>query len=122
MPYEFYKILHITGLILVFSGLVSVLTMSMTRVEITGHMKKFAFISHGVGLVLMLISGFGLMARLGMVTSMPTWIYFKLAIWVILGGMIALAKRKGYIGWPIFILFVGLGATAATLAITKPWL
>lgn len=121
MPYEFYKIIHITGLILVFSGLISVLTVGMAGVELSGRLKKFGFITHGVGLVFMLVSGFGLMARLGMVQSMPTWIYFKLLIWLVLGGMISLAKRKGYIGWPLFILFLGLGVTAATLAITKPW-
>ncbi|MFP5520527.1 MAG: hypothetical protein ACLGGX_11530 [Bdellovibrionia bacterium] len=80
-----------------------------------------AFILHGVGLALILISGFGMAARLGLVSGLPGWIHAKLAIWVLLGAGIALAKRKGAIGWPVAVLLMGLGTTAAYIAINKPF-
>jgi len=121
MSYEFYKIIHITGLILVFSGLTSILTLKMAGVDLTKNLRRLGMISHGVGLVLILISGFGLAARLGMVRGLPNWVYAKLAVWFLLGAALTIAKRKGHIGWPVFILITGLGVTAATLAITKPF-
>ena len=121
MSYEFYKILHITGLILTFFGLAGVLFVGMSKGEFKGSVKKWAFITHGTGLLLIFVSGFGLAARLGLVRGLPNWIYAKLAIWVLLGLAISLVKRKHQIGWPLIILLVGLGTTAATIAITKPF-
>ena len=69
--YEFYKVLHLTGLVLLFSGLVTLLTMKVVNAELGGSAKKFAFITHGVGLFLILLSGFGLLARLNLVRELP---------------------------------------------------
>jgi len=121
MSYEFYKVLHLCGLILLFFGLSSALTLKMAGVAFTGSVKKMAFITHGVGLFIMLVGGFGLLARLGFGGNMPNWAIAKICIWVLLGGAIALAKRKGQFGWPLMILFVALGTIAAWLAITKPF-
>jgi hypothetical protein len=38
-----------------------------------------------------------------------------------MGAGISVVKRKGYIGWPVAILLIGLGTTAAYLAIAKPF-
>lgn len=121
MSYEFYKLLHITGLMLLFFGLSAALTLKMAGAAFTGSVKKMAFITHGVGLLLMLVGGFGLLARLGFMGNIPAWALTKLGIWILLGGAIALAKRKGQLGWPLMVLFVGLGTTAAWLAIIKPF-
>lgn len=121
MSYEFYKILHITGLILLFFGLSSALTLKMAGATFTGSVKKMAFITHGLGLLFLLVSGFGLLAKLGIMAEMPGWVWTKLGVWLAMGGAIALAKRKGQLGWPIMVLFVGLGIFAAWLAISKPF-
>ncbi|RYG93693.1 MAG: hypothetical protein EON58_17805 [Alphaproteobacteria bacterium] len=121
MTYEFYKVMHLLGLILLFSGLSSALALKMSGVPFAGPVKKMAFIMHGVGLVIMVIAGFGLAARMGLMGNMPGWIYAKITIWVVLAISISLAKRKGQIGWPLMVLFVGLGTTAAWLAVTKPF-
>jgi hypothetical protein len=121
MSYEFYKILHVSGLMLLFFGLSAALTLKMAGATFTGSVKKMALITHGVGLLFMLVGGFGLLARLGFMGNIPGWAYAKLGIWVLLGGAAALAKRKGQIGWPLVVLFVGLGTTAAWLAVAKPF-
>lgn len=121
MSYEFYKILHLTGLILLFSGLVSLLTLKATGAAVEGPAKKFSFIAHGIGLFLVLLSGFGLLARLGIVRDMPNWIYAKIVIWLYFGASIALIKRRGQLGWVLYIPMLIIFIIAAYLAVTKPF-
>lgn len=121
MPYEIYKMIHFTGLILLFSGLTCLLTLKVAGVPLQGASKKFAFISHGVGLFLVLLGGFGLMARLGMATSWPNWIYAKLAIWLYFGAAVVLVKRRGHLGWPLYIPLITVFIVAAYIATFKPF-
>lgn len=121
MTYEFYKILHFTGIMLLFFGLSTALTLKMAGAAFTGSVKKMAFLTHGIGLFLLILGGFGLLARLGFRGNIPAWALAKLGIWLLLGGAISLAKRRGQIGWPLMVLFIGLGTTAAWLATTKPF-
>lgn len=121
MTYEFYKIIHLVSIVLLFSGLVGVIAIQMSGGVLAGKAKSLVFISHGIGLLFLLISGFGLLARLGLTRDIPGWVFGKLAIWLILGGAIALVKRKGHIGWPLFISLIGIFTLAAILAITKPF-
>jgi len=90
--------------------------------QIAGKVKTFAFITHGVGLLFMLVSGFGLLARMGFMhnAGLPTWIYIKLVIWLIMGGIIALIKRKGQLGWPMYFLLLAIFITAAYVGVYKP--
>ncbi|MNY68171.1 hypothetical protein D3C86_2058890 [compost metagenome] len=53
--------------------------------------------------------------------QLPPWVHAKLLIWVLLGAGIAVVKRKGTIGWPLTVLLIGLGGTAAFIAINKPF-
>lgn len=121
MPYTFYKVLHILSLILLFSGLMSLLALTWSRAEVKPQLKKFAFISHGLGLFFLLLSGFGMAARLGYVQGLPNWIYAKLVIWLLLGAGISLAKRFGHLGALNAIVFWVLGTLAAYLAVYKPF-
>jgi hypothetical protein len=119
MPYEIYKILHLVGLVLVFSGLVGLMTIKMSGGQLEGKSKSFVFITHGVGILLMLVSGFGLLAKLGLARDMPNWIYFKILIWLFFGGAIALVKRKGQLGWPIYIALIAIFILAAYFGVYK---
>ena len=121
MSYEFYKIMHVTGFIMVFLGLAGILALRMSGPTLSPRPYRLFMITHGVGLLLAFVAGFGLAARLNMFGHLPMWVWGKIAIWLVLGGAIALAKRKGQIGTPILVLFVGLACTAAWLAITKPF-
>lgn len=121
MSYEFYKIIHFAGIALVLTGLAGLLTVKMSGGALEGKTKSLVFGAHGLGLLLVLVSGFGLLARLNMVQALPGWVYGKLAIWLILGGLIALLKRKGHIGAPLYVLLIGIFIVAAYLAVTKPF-
>lgn len=121
MSYEFYKILHITGILMVFSGLAGLVGMKLNGTELSPRGRRLFALFHGVGLLIVLVAGFGLAARLQLMASLPGWVWGKLVVWLLLGGGLTLAKKRGQVGAPLMILFVGLGLTAAWLAIAKPF-
>lgn len=121
MSYEFYKVLHMLGIMTLFFSFGSALVLGYAGVPFQGRAKTMAMITHGVGSLLILITGFGMAAKLGYMAHLPAWLQGKLLIWVLLGAGIALVKRKGRLGWPLAILILGFGLTASILAITKPF-
>lgn len=121
MSYEFYKILHLVGLMIMFFGFGGVVVSAFAGIPLQGKSKAMAFITHGIGLLFILVSGFGMAARLGLVAQLPGWVHAKIGIWVLMGLAISLAKRKGKIGWPVAVLLFGIGCTAAYIAILKPF-
>lgn len=122
MSVEEYKIIHIVGILMVFSGLVGVMALRMLTAEIPNQPRRFFVITHGIGLLIVLIAGFGMAAKQGYLQAPNSgWIIGKIAIWLILGGSLALAKRKGQMGGILLTFFLVLGGVAAWLAIMKPF-
>ncbi len=120
MSYEFYKMLHILGLLMIFSGLVGLWgTRVMPEVAVRKWDRPMALI-HGFGMAFVLVGGFGMLARLGMVNGLPGWIYVKLLIWFVLGGSLVLAKRKAHLGLWLLSGWIILGSLSAYMAIYKP--
>jgi hypothetical protein len=78
---------------LLFFGFGGVLIPHLSGYNLTGKAKLMAFITHGIGMMLLLVAGFGLLAKLGL-DGIPNWIIIKLVVWFFLGIGIALAKRK----------------------------
>lgn len=117
MSYEFYKVLHILALAILVMGLAGMIQVRLAGSP--GASLKGHFIYHGLGLILLLVSGFGMLAKLGILTTLPGWIIGKLVIWLLLGGIVVLIKRKpelSYLTRPLVILLVTF---AAYLAIFK---
>lgn len=121
ISYQVYKIIHITGIALLYMGLGGILLASASSGAVKGKAKMLGMIGHGVGLVFLLVSGFGMLARLGLVNGMPNWVYAKLIIWGIAGVFVSVAKRKAQMAGTIFVLFTALATTAAYVAIYKPF-
>lgn len=120
MPYEFYKVLHILGLVLTFSSLIGFALLLIRGATLEGSARKLIFISHGIGLLLLLVSGFGLLARLNIISDWPTWIYYKLGIWIIAGALISVFKKKPQWTWYLYFFCLFLVTTAAYFAVNKP--
>ena len=120
MMIEFYKLLHLLGIMMLFLGLGGLLMANASTSSVKTKIKILGSISHGVGLMLIIVSGFGLTARLSL-SPLPTWIYAKLLVWLMLGGAIVLAKRKASMTFTLALLFCGLGLSAAYLALIKPF-
>ena len=92
MPANFYSLLHITGILLVFIGYGSLIGLALSKVENT-KVKKLGAITSGIGLTLLLVAGFGLIAKMGY-NYTSTWLIVKMIIWLILGSIVALINRK----------------------------
>lgn len=116
-----YKILHILGMILLFFGLGAILISQASGANLKSKAKVIAYAFHGVGLLILLVSGFGQLARLGITSGIPQWAYVKLVVWGALGIGISLAKRKSQWTFLLSLAFAGLGVLAASMALLKPF-
>lgn len=123
MSYHTLVIAHVTGLALVFMGLAGVLGMKMGG-EARPKQRWIFFASHGLGLLLLLSSGFALVNRLGLMSGgrfLPGWVQAKLVIWLLAGGAVVLASRLSrYAGW-VLLIFAALVVLAAWLGIAQPF-
>lgn len=120
MSYGFYKVLHLLGVLGVFVSLGGLILHARSDGSKKFKGRRLAMITHGLGLVLIFVAGFGLMARIGIVTDWPLWIYLKVTIWFLLGLGIAIIPRKPTWAPSLWFVILALGATAAWLANYKP--
>jgi hypothetical protein len=121
MSYQAYKVIHILGVLFVFASLGALMLASREGVE-RGNGRKLAGMTHGIALLLVLVAGFGTLARLGLgnPATWPLWVWIKLAIWLVLGGIIVLIRRAPQLGTLLWWLLPLLGGIAAWAAIFKP--
>lgn len=116
---EIYKLIHIIGLIILFFAFGGVLFFALSKSALPRSMQKVSSIFHGVGLFLILLGGFGMLARLGMAKEWPLWVILKLVIWLLLGGGMVLAKKMQNLAIYLTIGFIMLASCAAYLGLFK---
>ena len=113
MDPSFYQVLHIVGISMVFLGYGALLARSMAAPE-NVSIRKLGSITSGIGLLLILVAGFGLIPKLGH-SYTETWILVKLIIWLLLGGLIVLINRKPQLAMLLWCLLIALSATATIM-------
>jgi len=121
MPITFYTLLHIIGIILLVQSVTAAVYHAMSRPGEPDPRRKMLTITHGVAMLLMLVSGFGMLARLGLTDGLPPWIYGKLLIWLVFGASIALVNRGKGSPMVWWVLIIVLGGAAGWLGIFKPF-
>lgn len=120
MSEEFYKIIHLLGAFMVVAGFGAAVALSLAGASAKGSPgRSLAVVTHGIGLFLALLGGFGLQAKLHI--GFPGWIYAKIALWLALGGLLTLALRKADLAKPIWFTVLALGAVAAYLGVVQPF-
>lgn len=122
MSYEFYRILHLIGIfgvLLSLGGMAIFVSTGGSRSSFGA--RKLVGMIHGIGLFLVILAGFGLLARLGLTSGMPGWVIAKIVIWLALGGIPTLIYKKPQQAKLWFFAIWILGACAAVLAIIKPF-
>ena len=122
-PRDFYEILHVLGIALIFSAIGAV------AIDAAGGGSRKSAKSrglvmgiHGVGALLILVGGFGMLARMGFMhgTAFPGWIIAKIVIWLLLSIAIVLPYRVPSLSRPMFVLLPFLAGAAVYLALYKP--
>ncbi len=108
-----YKIIHFIGLIVLFTGLGSLIASDPRK---PAALRRPAMI-HGIGLFLLLVSGFGLSAKLKL--GFPSWMIGKLVILLLLGAIIVVIKRRLLPTPAVYLIAIILGVIAAYLGFTN---
>ena len=105
-----YKIIHITGIALLALG---------TGGMMAGGERRKAFaIAQGIGLLVMLISGFGSLAKLGL--GYPHFAIVKTVLWVVIAMLpMIFRKLKTPLAAEILIVLILVGVMAY-LGVTQP--
>lgn len=122
MPYPVYKLLHFLGIFMVLTVLAAAgmhVLRGGTRAD--NPYRKALGAAHGVGAFLILLGGFGMLARLGIMHGgLPLWAYFKIAIWVALSGAIAVVYRGPVLARTLLFVVPLLALLAGAIALYKP--
>ena len=113
------KIIHLTGLALVFMGLTGILALKCAGAN-TFKQRWMFHAAHGVGLLVVLASGIALGLKLGVMPPAPFWIIAKFGIWLLAGSAVFLALRFSRFAGIILIYLAALVFAAAWLALYKP--
>ncbi len=117
-----YKIIHLTGIAMTLMALggAMVYTIAGGR-KADLRWRKPVAITHGVGLFLALLGGFGMLARMGIHWPWPGYIFVKVVVWVLFGGLLTLIYKKPDAGKGLWAATIALFALAAYMAIFKPF-
>lgn len=122
IPYPVYKIIHLVGVLMVFLAIGAVALSALQGLGKSYQGRKMILITHGIGLFLSLLGGFGLLARLGMAhDGLPGWIHAKLVIWFFFGALTWILLRRPQWTHALWAVVIILGGTAAYLAGSKPF-
>lgn len=119
--HQFYNVVHIVGLVLLMAGLAGIAMLGVTGQRSLWPGRLVAAF-HGVGVFLILLGGFGMLARLGIVSgaSWPGWVWVKVVVWGALAVSAFLPYRFPRSAVPLLLLLPLLGGLAAYMAIYKP--
>ena len=117
MKLQIYKMIHLLGLVMAFVSVGGLTLHGIAGGDREHAGRKLALMTHGFGMFLALLGGFGLHATMG--GPWEGWVMVKIGLWVLLGGAVALAARKPSpaVWWGL----LGLFAVGAWLALFKPF-
>lgn len=124
--YEIYRLIHFIGIFVLLFAFGSLFTGEKST--------KGAAIGHGIGLLLILLGGFGMHSsplggtefklkdtyEIMFGTKWPLWLILKIVIWAAFGACMVLAKRRVIRGAAAWILIIALATGSYLLAYKKP--
>jgi uncharacterized membrane protein len=124
IPLEPYKLLHIVGVMLAFAALGGLaLTVENGATRQTSRSRKLIAMTHGIAMFLVILGGFGALARLNISHGggLPGWIIVKLVVWLAMAAIVVLPYRKPESARAVFWALPVLGAIAVSMALWKPF-
>jgi hypothetical protein len=124
LPYSFYKVLHLLGLLLAFTAVGGVAWHAAAGgAKASSPGRGYLAAVHGTGMLFLLVGGFGMLARLGFQHGalFPGWLWGKLAVWLLVTVAVIVPYRRPAVAKPMLVVVPALGAVAAWLAVYKPF-
>ena len=121
-PRDLYEIVHVIGIAMLFAAIGGVAVHAANGGSKTDTATRgIVGMVFGVGSFLILLGGFGMMARLGLVRGMPPrWLLVKMVIWLVLSGIVLLPYRRPSLAKPFLLLLPLLAGLAVYMAVFKP--
>jgi hypothetical protein len=118
--HEFYKIVHIIGIVTLMVALGGAAFLMMAGATTS---RRLLAVLHGAGAFLILLGGFGMLARLGIIQggSFPAWLWLKIGVWLILGAALIVAWRRPGLARPVLFSLPLLAGVATYMAVYKPF-
>ena len=122
ISYGAYKTVHIIAVLTLFLTLGGLVFMSLAKTE-DKKLMRLAMILNGVAVLIVLVGGFGLMARLNVQhgAGWPGWLKVKMGLWLAVAFFVMVPKRLPAINrlaWPLVLV---LGGLAVYMAVHKPF-
>jgi hypothetical protein len=121
IPYLFYKNIHLIGVFMILMAVGGLLLHCITGGTQEHSWRRPVAITHGVGLLLVLLGGFGMLARIGLSWPWPGWVTAKVIIWMLFGGLVGVIFRRPVLARSLWWVAIALAGLAAYLAGHKPF-
>ena len=113
MSVDFYRVLHLIGVLMLFLGLGGMLAVT------DGKAPKVYAVLHGVGLLVMAVAGVGTLHKADL--KWDNVIFAKVACWVLLAAAPILMRRGVLPRAGALVMVLTIGGVAIWLAKTKPF-
>jgi len=120
MSTQLYLILHLIGIIALFYALGGLALHAYKGGNRNFGAHRFIMTVHGLAMMLVLIPGFGLLAKTGVAWPWPLWVWGKLVAWLILGGIPRLILTKTEWAKGTYWVALLVGAWAILMVELKP--
>jgi hypothetical protein len=122
-PRDFYEIIHVIGIAMLFVSIGGVAIHAANGgSKANTSTRGFVAALFGSGAFLILLGGFGMMARLGLVRSIPpNWLLVKMCIWLLLSAIVMVPYRTPALAKPFALLLPLLAGVAVWMAVYKPF-
>jgi len=117
-----YQLLHVLGIIMVFMAMGALCVHAMNGgTRDSNNARALVALTHGLGLLLILVAGFGMLARLGAMSGgLPGWVWVKVLVWLLLAALIVVPYRKPEWSRALWFALPVLGVIAAYSVLYRP--
>lgn len=115
---QVYNVAHVLGAFLLMTGLGGLAVHALAGDSGSDRARKISAMAHGIGLLLILVAGFGQLARLG--AGFEGWVWAKIVLWLLLGGAGFMMRRSPKLASLMLLLAPLLGGVATWLGVFKP--
>lgn len=123
---DLYEIVHIVGIALVMLAFGGIVMHAAEGGTWKGpRSRRVVKVAHHLGMFLILLGGFGMLARIGIakggIATFPGWLWAKIVVFLILGGTVSLPYKQPKLALPAFFLTPALAGLAVYFALYKPF-